>query len=188
MTAAPGKAPKKEKEKKQSEADRLAGLRRNHMLYGPTAGEMRPVLKKVDYGVAYLKHPKFQSLIAAFKKGTAFEFNVTDKEKVLTIATAESNISFDGKVVFYSRPSNRHEDHLLLDKQSTVHFQRIDAFVHLVFAVLKSFPELEAPPLSYLRHEFILGAEPMEAGIAEQGPNLLLGAFKHAHFQERPKK
>jgi hypothetical protein len=188
MSSTPGKAPKKEKEKKQSEAERLAGLRRNHMLYGPTAGELRPVSKKIDYGASYLKHPKFQSLIAAFKKGSAFTFNVTDKDRVLAIATDESHLSFDGKVVFYSRPLNKHEDSLLLDKQAAVYFQRIESFVHFAFAVLKSFPELEAPALSYLHHEFILGAEPLEAGIADQGPNLLLGSFKHNHLQERPKK
>jgi hypothetical protein len=186
MSTTPEKKPKKAK--KQTEAERLAALRYNHMLYGPTAGELRPVLKKIEYGASYLKHPKFQSLMAAFKKGATFDFNVTDKERVLNISTAESNLSFDGKILFYSRPLNRHEDNLLLDKNTAVYYQRIEAFVHFLFAVLKFFPELEAPPLSYLNHELILGPESLEAGIAEQGPNLLLGSFTHNHFQERPKK
>jgi hypothetical protein len=188
MTASPGKAPNKEKEKKQTAEERLAAMRYNHMLYGPTAGEMRPVAKKVDYGASYLKHPKFLGLMAAFKKGAAFEFNVTDKGKVCTIATQESHISFDGKIIYYSRPLNRHEDNLLLDRTTTIQFQRIDAFVHFVFAVLRSFPELGTPKLSYLRHQFHHGAEPLEDGVAAQGPNLLIGSYKHNNVQEKPKK
>ncbi len=186
MSATPDKKPKKPR--KQTEAERLAALRYNHMLYGPTAGELRPVIKKIEYGASYLKHPKFQALMAAFTKATAFDFNVTDKGRMLTIATAESNLSFDGKMVFYSRPLNRHEDNLLLNKSAAVYFQRIEAFVHFLFAVLKYFPELEAPPLSYLNHELLLGPETLDAGIAEQGPNLLLGSFTHKHVQERPRK
>ena len=188
MTAAPGKAPKKAKEKRQTPEERLEALRYNHMMYGPTAGERRPAAKKVNFGTAYLNHPKFQSLIAAFKKGAAFKFEVTDKGKVYAVATEESHLSFDGKVIFYSRHLNKYEDNLLLDRTVAVHYQAIDAFVHLAFAVLRSFPELEAPPLSYLQNQFYLGSETLDVGIAEQGPNLLLGAFKHSRVHEKPGK
>lgn len=188
MTAAPGKAPKKEKEKKQTPEERLQALRYNHMMYGPTAGEMRPAAKKVNYGTAYLNHPKFQGLLAAFRKGTPFRFDVTDKGKSYTVATEDSHITFDGKVIYYSRHLNKYEDNLLLDRASTVHYQGIEAFVHLAFAVLRSFPDLEAPPLSYLQGQFYLGSETLDAGMAEQGPNLLLGSFKHSKVPEKPRK
>ncbi|BDU70096.1 hypothetical protein GETHOR_21970 [Geothrix oryzae] len=188
MTATPGKAPKKEKEKRQTPEERLEALRYNHMMYGPTAGERRPTVKKVNYGAPYLKHPKFQSLIAAFKKGTAFQFDVTDKAKLCSISTDGSHISFDGKIIFYSRPANKYEDNLLLDRTSTIHYQAYDALVHLVFAVLRSFPELEPPPLSYMGHQFHLGAETLEVGMAELGPNLLMGSYRHSKVQEKPRK
>lgn len=188
MTAAPGKAPKKEKEKKQTPEERLEALRYNHMMYGPTAGEMRPAAKKVNFGTAYLNHPKFQSLMAAFKRGSAFKFEVTDKGKVYTVSTEESHLSFDGKVIYYSRHLNKYEDNLLLDRAAVLHYQGIEAFVHLAFAVLRSFPELGAPPLSYLQSQFYLGGETLDAGIAEQGTNLLLGSFKHSKVLEKPRK
>lgn len=178
MTAAPGKPPKKVKEKRQTPAERLEALRYNHMMYGPTAGERRPAPKKGNLGAAYLSHPKFQALMNAFRKGGASRFEVTEKGKAYAIATEDSHISFDGKVLFYSRPSNRHEDHLLLDRSVAIQYQTVEACVHLVFAVLQSFPELGAPILSHLNHQFYCGAESLEAGIAEQGPNLLLGAFR----------
>lgn len=188
MTAKPGKAPKKVKEKRQTPEERLEALRYNHMMYGPTAGELRPDAKKINYGASYLKHPKFQSLITAFKKGTAFQFDVTDKGKVCTISTDGSHISFDGKVIYYSRPLNKHEDNLLLDRASTIQYQTTEALVHLAFAVLRSFPELGTPQLSYMRHQFYYGAETLEAGIAEQGPNLLIGSYKHHKAQEMGRK
>ncbi len=187
MTATPGK-PKKVKEKRQSPEERLEALRYNHMMYGPTAGELRPAAKKINYGSSYLQHPKFQSLMTAFKKGTAFQFDVTDKGKVLAIATDGSHISFDGRIIFYSRPSNRHEEHLLLDRSAAVQYQTLDALVHLVFAVLRSLPELGGPQLVYMSRQFYLGAETLEAGIAEQGPNLLMGSFKHSKALEKPRK
>lgn len=172
------KAPKKEKAKKQTPEERQAALRYNHMMYGPTAGEFRPPAKKVNYGAAYLDHPKFQGLMAAFKKGTAFKFDVTAKDKTLTIATDGEHIAFDGKTVFYSRPSNRHEDHLLMDRVTTVQYQTTDALVHLVFAVLRTFPELASHTLSYRHNQFFWDAETLEAGVVEHGPNLLIGSFK----------
>ncbi len=178
MTASSAKAPKKEKIKKQTPEERQAALRYNHMMYGPTAGEFRAPAKKVNYGAAYLDHPKFQGLMAAFKKGTAFKFEVTAKDKTLTIATDGEHITFDGKTVFYSRPSNRHEDHLLLDRVTLVQYQAADALVHLVFAVLRTFPELASHTLSYRHGQFFWDIETLEAGIVEHGPNLLIGSFK----------
>lgn len=188
MSATPGKAPKKEKVKKQTPEERLEAMRYNHMMYGPTPGEMRPAAKKINYGASYLSHPKFQSLMAAFKKGTAFKFDVTDKGKIYSISTEESHIAFDGKIIYYSRPSNRHEDHLLLDRASIIQYQATDALVHLAFAIIRSFPELGAPPFYYLNHQFYIGTETLETGMAEQGPNLLIGAYKHNKTHEKSKK
>lgn len=188
MTATPGKAPKKEKEKKQSPEKRLEALRYNHMMYGPTAGELRPAAKKVNYGAAYLNHPKFQGLMTAFKKGVAFQFDVTEKGKSYTIATDGSHISFDGKIIYYSRPLNKHEDNLLLDRAATIQYQTTDALVHLTFAVLRSFSELGTHLLSYMNHQFYYGPETLESGIAELGPNLLIGSYKHSKALEKARK
>ena len=188
MTATPGKPPKKVKEKRQTPAERLEAMRYNHMMYGPTAGEMRPAVKKVNYGTSYLSHPKFQSLMAAFKKGTAFKFDVTDKGKAYTIATDGSHISFDGKVIYYSRPLNRYEENLLLDRTATIQYQTVDALVHLAFAVLRSFPELGSHQLFYMNHQFYYGSETLDVGIVEQGPNLLIGSYRHAKVHEGPRK
>lgn len=177
MTAS-AKVPKKEKAKKQTPEERQAALQYNHMMYGPTAGEFRAAAKRVNYGSAYLEHPKFQGLMAAFKKSTAFKFDVTVKDKTLTIATEGEHITFDGKTVFYSRPSNRHEDHLLLDRLTLVQYQASDALVHLVFAVLRTFPELASHTLSYRHSQFYWDAETLEAGVVDHGPNLLVGSFK----------
>jgi len=188
MVESPGKAPKKAKEKRQTPEERQAALRYNHMMYGPTAGEFRPAPKKVNLGGAYLSHPKFQALMTAFKKGAAYQFDVTDKGKAYTIATDGAQILFDGKVLYYSRPSNRYEDHLLLDRNVAVAYQNIDALVHLAVAVLRSLPELGTPQLSHQNHEFLYGPEPLEAGIAASGPNLLIGSYKHSKVQEKPRK
>ncbi|MDP1831069.1 MAG: hypothetical protein Q8K67_03340 [Geothrix sp.] len=188
MTETPGKAPKKVKEKKQTPEERLEAMRYNHMMYGPTAGEMRPATKKINYGASYLSHPKFQSLMTAFKKGTAFKFDVTDKGKTYTISTEESHISFDGKVIYYSRLLNKHENNLLLDRTSMTQHQTTDALVHLAFAILRSFPELATHQLFYMNHQFYYGSETLESGIAEQGTNLLIGSFKHNKAQEKTKK
>lgn len=188
MTATPGKSPKKAKEKKQTPAERQEAMRYNRMMYGPTAGEFRPAARKVAYGSAYLQHPKFQDLMTAFKKGLSYRFEVTDKGKLCPIATDGSHISFDGRVLFYSRPANRFEEHLLLDRTVAVQGQSYEALVHLVFAVIRSLPELEAPPLAYLNRQFHLGAETLEEGIPAQGPNLLIGSFRHSKVQEKGSK
>lgn len=185
MNAAPGKAPKKEKVRKQTPEERAEALRYNHMMYGPTAGERRPVAKKVNYGAAYLQHPKFLELMTAFRKGTAFKFDVTDKARTYTIATSESQISFDGRILFYSRALNKYEENLLLDRSVVIQYQVVDALVHLVFAVLRHFPELDAPALSYLNQQFYCEGESLDAGIPTQGPNLLLGPYRHSKAQDK---
>jgi hypothetical protein len=187
MTSTTPKAPKKQKEKRQTPEERLEALRYNQMMYGPTAGELRPPPRKINYGASYLKHPKFQSLMAAFKKETAFKFDVSDKGKVFTISTDGSHILFDGKIIYYCRPLNRHEHSLLMDRAAVLQYQSNEALVHLVFAVLLSFPELGAPQLTYRYGQFIYGAEPLEAGIATHGPNLLIGSYKHGKAPERMK-
>ena len=188
MTTPPGKAPKKVKEKRQTPEERQEALRYNHMMYGPTAGEMRPAAKKINLGASYLKHPKFQSLMTAFKKGTAFQFDVTDKGKVYTISTDGTQILFDGKVIYYSRPLNKHEDNLLLDRVATIQFQTIDAFAHLAVAILRSLPEVGSPQLSLIHQQFYYGTEPLEAGVAELGTNLLIGSYKHSKALEKARK
>lgn len=185
MTATAKKAPKKEKEKRQSPEERLEAVRYNQMMYGPTAGELKLAPKKINYGAPYLKHPKFQSLMAAFKKGTAFKFEVSDKSKAYTISTNESQILFDDKVIYYCRPLNRYEQNLLMDRASIIQNQANEALVHLVFAVIQSFPELGPVRLAYRQSQFYYGPEPLEAGMAAQGPNLLVGSFKQLKTQEK---
>lgn len=149
---------------------------------------MGPATKKINFGSSYLSHPKFQNLITAFKNGTSFKFDVTDKSKTYTISTEESHILFDGKVIFYSRPLNKYEDNLLLDRASTIQYQGVDALVHLAFAILRSFQELGTPQLSYLQNQFYYGSETLEFGMNEQGPNLLIGSYKHTKTHEKAKK
>jgi hypothetical protein len=188
MTASAKKAPKKEKEKKQSAEERLAALRYNQMMYGPTAGELRPAIKKSNYGASYLKHPKFQGLMNAFKHGTEYKFDVSDKGKVYTISTDGSHILFDGKIIYYYRPLNKYEHNLLMDRGSILHYQANEALIHLAFAVLQSFPELGTPLLSYRHNQFFYGTETLEAGVADQGPNLLIGSFRHVKAPEKARK
>jgi hypothetical protein len=185
MTAAAKKAPKKEKVKRQSPEERLEALRYNQMMYGPTAGEKRPAPKKVDYGASYLSHPKFQSLMTAFKKGSEYKFDVSDKGKMYTISTDGSHIFFDGKIIYYCRSLNRYENNLLMDRSSLIQYQTNEPLVHLAFAVLRSLPELGALQLSYSYNQFYYGTEALEVGVAEHGPNFLIGAYKHAKAQEK---
>jgi len=185
MTGNAEKLPKKVKEKKQSPQERLEAMRYNHMMYGPTEGEMKQNPKKVDYGVSFLKHAKFQGLMTAFKNGTAFKFDVTAGGRIFTIDTDGSHISFDGKVIFYSRPLNKYEDNLMLDRASAVQLQTTDAVVHLVFAVLRSLPELGETPFSYLHHKFYHGTGSLETGATDQGSNLLVGPYRHNKTHEK---
>jgi hypothetical protein len=187
MTENPGKAPKKVKEKKQTPQERLEAMRYNHMMYGPTDGELKMNPKKVDFGGSFLKHPKFQSLMTAFKNGTAFKFDITANSKLFSIATDGSHISFDGKVLFYSRALNKYEDNLLLDRGTAIQLQTTDAVVHLVFAVLRSLPELGEPQLSYMHHKLYHGNGSLETGSVDQGSNLLMGPYKHNKTHEKIK-
>lgn len=174
----PKSAPKKVKEKGLTPQERLEHMRYNHLMYGRTRTELKLAPKPVDYGASYLKHPKFQALMAAFRKGAAFSFEVTANGAAIPIATADSRISFGGKVLFYSRSLNRHEENLFLDRTTAVRLQESDPAVHLVFAVLKSFPELENPGLLFLYRKFYLGNESLDCTPAGEGNNLLIGAFK----------
>jgi hypothetical protein len=187
MSAAAAKAPKKEKPKKQTPEERAKLMRYNQMMYGPTAGELRPATKKVNYGASYLTHPKFISLMAAFRKGAAYRFEVTDKTKTFTIATEDANILFDGRVIFYSRHLNKYEENLLIDREAVLQFQTTDALVHLVFAVIRHFPELGPVPFAYMSQQFYQGADTLDVGIAAQGPNLLIGSYRHGKVQEKPR-
>ena len=171
------KAPKKEKEKRQTPEERLEAMRYNHMMYGPTEGETKLMPKKVNYGAPYLKHPKFQSLLTAFKNGTEFKFDIITDGKLISIATDGNHIRFDGKTIFYSRQLNKHEDNLFLDWSGAIQHQPVDAAVHLVFAVLRSFPAPGAPDLTYQHHKFFLGTDMLEFDTDEQTGNLLIGPF-----------
>lgn len=188
MAAATGKAPKKEKVKRQTPEERLAGMRYIRMMYGPTAGEQSLVARKINLGATYLEHPKFQDLMTAFKKGDSFQFSVKDKNRNYAIVTDGTNILFDGRTLFYSRPLNRHEDNLLLDRVTAVQYQTNDALIHLAVAVIRSLPELGTPKISYINHKLYYGAETLEEASAEQGPNLLIGSFRHKKTPEGVKR
>ncbi|MBK8794408.1 MAG: hypothetical protein IPN59_15140 [Holophaga sp.] len=178
MTTPTGKAPKKAKAKAQTPEERMKAMQYNQMMYGPTAGELRPVIKKIDFGAAYIKHPKFQSLMTAFKNGSNFNFTVSDKNRSYNISTDGEHIFFEGKVVFYSRSLNKFERNLLLDRLVMRQFKTIDAFVHLAFAVLRALPELEKPLLTYRNNEFFLNGEELGIETPEHGPNLMVGSYK----------
>lgn len=185
MADSPAKPPKKEKPRRQTEAERQAMLAYHRTMYGPTSGEQRTVVKKVDWGAPYLQHPKFLMLVDAFRHGRAFEFTVTDKGRGFTVATDGGLLRFDGAVVFYSRPINRYESSLLMDRGAALRFQEVESFAHLALAVLRSFPELGPLRLKMVNKEFWWDAERLEAGIAAHGPNLLVGDFRHATPKEK---
>jgi hypothetical protein len=183
----PEKAPKKVKEKGRTPQERLEHMQYNHLMYGRTRTEMKLVPKPVDYGASYLKHPKFQALMTAFRKGTAFSFEVKANGAATTIATDESQITFGGKELFYSRPLNRYEENLFLNRTNAVRLQESDPAVHLVFAVLRSFPELEHHGLLFLYHKFYQGNESLDSSPTGEGTNLLIGPFQHSKVTERPR-
>lgn len=185
MDSKPEKAPKKVKERARTPQERLEHMRYNQLMYGRTKTELKLAPKPVDYGASYLKHPKFQALMEAFRKGAAFSFEVTASAGATTIATEESKITFGGKLLFYSRPLNRHEENLFLDRTTAVRIQESDPAVHLVFAVLRSFPEIASPGLLFLYHKFYLGNESLDSTPAGEGTNLLIGSFKHSKPLER---
>lgn len=181
MADFPSNAPKPAKDRKPTAQE----LHTNSLLYGPTGREQKPVAKKVDYGAAYLDHPKFQALIKAFRNGAPYRFEVSSAGRAYAIATANSEITVNGRVLCYSRPLNRSVDNLLLDRTTAVQLQDADPVVHLVFAVVRSFPELDAGPFTYLRRRFFHAGVALDAMPEEEGPNLLLGAFHNAKFRER---
>jgi len=187
MSEIPKKAPKRIKDKKQTPEERLELMRYNHMMYGPTVGEQKLSPRKTDYGASYLKHPKFQSLMTAFRKGSTFKFDVTVNETISTIATDGSHITFNDKVLYYTRPLNKYEENLFLDRVSSVQHQTNEAVVHLVFAVLRSFPELGEPQILYMYHKFYYGNESLESGETGPGSNILIGSYKHQKPHERPR-
>lgn len=182
------KAPKKVKEKRQTPEERLEAMRYNHMMYGPTEGELKNAPKRVDYGAPFLKAPKFQSLITAFKKGGVFSFDITTAGRNFSVTADGSQIAFNGKTLFYSRALNRHEDNLLLDKASAVQHQTNDPVIHLIFAVIKSFPDLDGAQLQYQHRKFYCGNDTLESSAVDQGANLLLGSFKHTKVPDKLKK
>ena len=188
MSAPSEKAPKKVKEKRQTPEARAEAMRYNHMMYGPTANEQRRVQKKLNLGAPYLAHPKFLALMEAFRKGASYQFEVTDKGRTFPVTTDGTQITFDGKTIYYSRQSNRYEDHLLMDRAVMLQYQTTEALIHLAGAVLKAMPELEAQPLTTLNQQLYYGIQSLEAGVEESGPNLLVGEFRHARSTERARK
>ena len=188
MTSTPAKPPKKEKAKRQSAEKHAEGLRYIHMMYGPTAGEQKLVARKINLGTTYLASTKFQAFMAAFIKGEIHQFSVTDKGKNFVVSTDGSQILFDGKTVYYSRPLNRYEDNLLMNRVTMTQFQTTEAFIHLAVAVLRSLPELGPVQITYVNHKFYLGSETLEVAAAEQGPNLLIGAYRHKKVHEGVRK
>lgn len=188
MTSTPAKPPKKEKAKRPSPEKLAEGLRYIHMMYGPTAGEQKLVARKLNLGAPYLSSAKFQALMAAFTKGEANQFSVTDKGRSYVIATDGSQILFDGKTLYYSRPLNRYEDNLLMNRVTMTQYQTTEAFIHLAVAVLRSLPDLGQVQITYVNHKFYLGSETLEVAAAEQGPNLLIGSFRHKKVHEGVRK
>jgi hypothetical protein len=185
MADSPAKSPKKEKPRRQTEAERRAMLDYHRTMYGPTSGEHRAVVKKVDWGAPYLQHPKFLALVEAFRHGKSYEFSVTDKGRTYAVSTEGGHLRFGGAVVFYSRPINKYESSLLMDRSEALRFQEVESFAHLALAVVRSFPELGPVRLRVSNKEFWWDTERLEAGIAAQGPNLLLGDFRHATPKEK---
>ena len=188
MAEATKKAAKKVKEVKQTPEARLEAMRYNHMMYGPTEGELKLAPKKVNYGASYLKHPKFQSLVTAFRNGNAFKFDILTDGKLITIGTDGTHLQYDGRTLFYTRPMNKHEDNLFLDRATAIQVQSQDAAVHLTFAVLRSFPELGEPELTYQHHKFYNNTGALEFDTSDQTTNLMLGPIKSHKTPEKVKK
>lgn len=187
MAEIPEKAPKKVKEKRQTPQERLAALRYNQMMYGRTVGEQSLAAKIIDYGAPYLKHPKFQGLMKAFKNGMSFKFDISANGKVSTVETDGSQILYNGKILFYARPVNRYEDNLLLVRAAAAQLQDIEAVVHLVFAVIRSLPDLEPGQLTYSHHQFYQGLDTLASSPENLGPNMTLGSYQHTKVHERKK-
>jgi hypothetical protein len=181
------KEKKKEKKKKQT-YDKVAALKYNKLMYGPLSCEQKKIAPKVNYGAGFIGHEKFKALLSAFKNNTPYKFEIKINDKSYTVATDGTHISFDNIVVCYSRPSNRFEDLMLLDRNSLIQHNNTAGVIHLVFGVLKSLPELKHS-LTYVQHKFYWEAEGVDkASDAEYGANILVGPFKHQRFQDRPER
>jgi len=185
MSGTPEKATRKPKPKREPPPDMTESIRYSRIMYGRTTTELRMLPKRVDYGGSYLRHPKFQNLAAAFRKGTAAQFDITAGDTVYTIATDGTSISFQGRTLFYTRSQNRYENNLFLDREAAVQFQDLEPAVHLVFAVVRSFPELGDAAIRYQYHKFFHGDETLEAAPAGLSANLLLGSFRNARPSDR---
>lgn len=179
MSDLPGKTPKKVKERRSQPPDMTKSVNYSQMMYGWTENERRMLPKRVDYGASYLKHPKFQNLMTAFKKGQTFAFDVITGGDTCSIATDGTQITFKGRTLFYTRSLSKHEDNLFLDRQGAVQLQTQEAAVHLVFAVLRSLPELGETGIRYHNKKFWLGMETLETDSSDLGTNLLLGSYQH---------
>jgi hypothetical protein len=185
MDAPQDKPAKPAKERRQTPEEKLEALRYNQLMYGRTSTERKLQPKRVDYGASFLKHPKFQELITAFRKGAAARFEVRADGDAFTVATDGSQITFNDKVLFYGRNAGKQVDHLYLERASAVQLQGNEVAVHLVFAVLRSFQELGEHGLIYLYHKFYQGPESLDSGPGGPGTNLDLGTFKHNRPHER---
>jgi len=188
MSESPGKIPKKVKEKRERPPDMTESIKHSNIMYGWTESERRMLPGRVDYGASYLRHPKFLSLMEAFKKGQPFTFDVTTNGVTCPIATDGTHITFKGRTLFYSRAFSKQEDNLFLDRKGVVQFQTQEPAVHLVFAVLRSLPELGEAQLKYHNRKFHHGMDTLETDSSEPGVNLLLGTYKHMKAKDFLKK
>jgi len=98
---------------------------------------------------------------------------------VSTIATNGTSISFQGRVLFYTRSQNHYENNLFLDREAAVHFQDLEAAVHLMFAVVRSFPELGDAALRYQYNKLFHGDQTLESAPTGLTANVLLGSFRN---------
>jgi hypothetical protein len=187
MNENPEKAARKPKQKQKREAppDMTESIRYSRIMYGRTTTELKLLPKRVDHGASYLRHPKFQNLMAAFRKGAEAQFEITAGDAVSVIATSGGSITFQGRVLFYTRPQNHYENNLFLDREAAVQFQGQEAAVHLVFAVVRSFPELGDAGIRYQYHKLYHGDEVLESVSTGLNANILLGAFRNGRPSDR---
>lgn len=178
MSGTSEKATRKPKQKREAPPDITESIRYSQIMYGRTTTELKMLPKRVDYGGSYLRHPKFQNLMAAFRKGAEAQFEITARDTVSTIATSGGSITFQGRVLFYTRRQNKYEDNLFLDREAAVQFQDLEAAVHLVFAVVRSFPELGDAAIRYQYRKFFHGDQTLESGSTGLSNNPLLGTIR----------
>jgi hypothetical protein len=188
MSESPKNTPRKVKEKRQQPPDMTESVNYSHVMYGWTPNERRMLPKRVDHGASYLAHPKFQSLMEAFKKGQSFTFEITTNGVTCPVATDGTYITFKGRTLFYSRSLSKQEDNLYLDRKGVVQFQTQEPAVHLVFAVLRSLPELGDTRLRYHNRRFYQGMDDLETDAGDAGASLLLGTYRHMKPKDFLKK